>query len=76
VDHQPAVRGFTSLSAGQGDGAQPELATQVHMPALEVQMGVDRSRGHHTPGVRVQQREYLLSWIQQGGGRETEILKF
>jgi hypothetical protein len=36
-------------------------------------MGVDR--GYHTPGVSVQQREYLLSWIQQGGGRETEILK-
>jgi hypothetical protein len=45
------------------------------MPALEAQMGVDRSRGHHTPRVRVQQREYLLSWIQQGGGRGTAILQ-
>jgi hypothetical protein len=43
VDHQPAVRGFTSLSAGQDDGAQLELATQVCMPALEAQMGVERS---------------------------------
>jgi hypothetical protein len=75
-NHGPAVLGCTSLSVGQDDGAQPELATQVCMPALEAQLGVDRSRGHHTPGVRVQQREYLLSWIQQGGGRETEILKF
>jgi hypothetical protein len=28
---------------GQGDGAQPELAKQVCMPALEAQMGVERS---------------------------------
>jgi hypothetical protein len=43
VDHLLAARGFTSLSAGQDDGAGTELATQVCMPALEAQLGVERS---------------------------------